>query len=81
MTFTMATGSSEKKSYKDPPSWNDYNYVRWTQEVEVWKCLTTLSVEKLGPALYTTLSEKTKEAVLVDLTLTNLKSVIDYIFG
>lgn len=67
---TVAVG----RSLKDPPLFDKYPYDRWKQEVEIWSHLTNIPTTKHGLAVYTVLPHGTKESVLNNISMEQLKS-------
>ena len=65
------------------------SYDDWKKELSIWKAFTDLKPEKQGPAVFLTLSGKSREAVLTDVTpedlsdangLTKLTDSLDTIY-
>ena len=48
------------------------SYDDWKKELDIWKAFTDLKPERQGPAVFLTLTGKSREAVLNDVKTTDL---------
>ncbi|CAF3728347.1 unnamed protein product [Rotaria socialis] len=59
-------------SYKSPPSLSeDICYESWKKEIQIWQAFTELSKKKQAPAIFLSMTGKSREAVL-ELEMTDL---------
>ena len=68
---TQLNRMAESKSvsfFKSPPQMREgLSYVEWKKELEIWCDFTDLPTEKLGGALFLTLTGKARQAVLAEV--------------
>ena len=61
------------QSIRAPPALSEsQSYVTWLKELEIWQAFTDVPLEKQGPAIFLTLEDKAREAVL-ELPVADIK--------